>query len=238
MMLKSEGAFYSNQKQKMLSDELSKRISQDNSGAQDAQDGTMEEIANWLRRGYKASEAERNGHKLPPSPHDITLPEHIAAEQYALDHGLWVDDDSELGLMGPSGDENYCYYNKDGSIVYKVNMLTHSGERIFSVFEKVIIHNQIFPETRYSFVGFTNMGYTRSAFPIFSQYYVQNAENASFDEIARHMTSLGFSPTQEKRGGWQNGKYLVWDLLPKNVLRDADGDIYVIDAEFIELPQR
>lgn len=82
------------------------------------------------------------------------------------------------------------------------------------------------------------MGYARSVFPIFSQYYVQNAENASLEEIATHMESLGFSPSDEKRGGWQNGQYLVWDLLPKNVLRDTEGDIYVVDAEFKKLPQR
>lgn len=198
----------------------------------------MEEVADWLRRGNQAGAAERDGHELPPSPHGITLPEHRAAEQYAMAHGVWFDDDSLLGVMGPSGDENYCYYNQDGSIVYKVNMLTHSSERILSVFEKVKIHNRIFPETRYTFVGFTNMGYARSAFPIFSQYYVQNAENASEEEIADHMTRLGFTPVLDKRGGWQNGEYLAWDLLPKNVLRDIDGDIFVIDAEFAKSSQR
>lgn len=55
------------------------------------------------------------------------------------------------------------------------------------------------------------------------------------EEIANYMKTLGFSPVAEKRGGWQNGIYLVWDILPKNVLRDADGDIFVIDAEFERL---
>lgn len=219
----------------MQNDELSERLPQDNRGAQDAQDGAMEEIADWLRRSHQAGSDERDGHEFPPSPHGLTLPEHIAAEQYAMTHGVWFDDDSALGEMGPNGDENYCYYNADGSIVYKVNMLTHSGESIVKVFDKILIHNQLFPDTRYNFVGFTNMGYARSAFPIFSQYYVQNAKNATMEEIADFMLHLGFIPSQEKSGGWQNGKYLVWDLLPKNVLRDADGDIYVIDAEFKEL---
>lgn len=79
------------------------------------------------------------------------------------------------------------------------------------------------------------MGHARSAFPIFSQYYVQKAENASEEEIALHMASLGFTPVKEERGGWHNGEYLIWDLLPKNVLRDAEGDIFVIDAEFEKL---
>ena len=28
-----------------------------------------------------------------------------------------------------------------------------------------------------------------------------------------------------------NNEFIVWDLVPRNVLRDKDGDIYVIDAE-------
>ena len=28
-----------------------------------------------------------------------------------------------------------------------------------------------------------------------------------------------------------NSDYNVWDLIPRNVLRDNDGDIYVVDAE-------
>ena len=31
--------------------------------------------------------------------------------------------------------------------------------------------------------------------------------------------------------GYSNGTYLVWDVVPRNVLVDADGDMYVVDAE-------
>jgi hypothetical protein len=44
------------------------------------------------------------------------------------------------------------------------------------------------------------------------------------------MSALGF----EKEGGagrFSNGEYMVWDVLPRNVLVDKDGDMYVIDAE-------
>lgn len=32
-------------------------------------------------------------------------------------------------------------------------------------------------------------------------------------------------------GSYANDTYTVWDLIPRNVLRDCDGDIFVIDAE-------
>ena len=47
------------------------------------------------------------------------------------------------------------------------------------------------------------------------------------------MAALGFEST-EKKGCYTNPKYTVWDVLPRNVLKDKDGDIFVIDAE-IEL---
>lgn len=44
------------------------------------------------------------------------------------------------------------------------------------------------------------------------------------------MAALGFNK-QEEKGRYTNGLYTVWDLLSRNVLRDHDGDIFVVDAE-------
>lgn len=44
------------------------------------------------------------------------------------------------------------------------------------------------------------------------------------------MAALGFNRL-EQAGRYANEVYTVWDLIPKNVLRDHDGDIYVVDAE-------
>ena len=44
------------------------------------------------------------------------------------------------------------------------------------------------------------------------------------------MSALGFTKQNDK-GRYVNADYEVWDLLPRNVLKDNDGDIYVIDAE-------
>ena len=38
----------------------------------------------------------------------------------------------------------------------------------------------------------------------------------------------------EKRtqdGRFRNSQYEVWDIVPRNVLVDAEGDIFVVDAE-------
>ena len=44
------------------------------------------------------------------------------------------------------------------------------------------------------------------------------------------MAALGFN-REEGEGRYSNAEYTVWDLIPRNVLRDRDGDIFVVDAE-------
>lgn len=44
------------------------------------------------------------------------------------------------------------------------------------------------------------------------------------------MAALGFSK-KDSEGRFINQDYEVWDLLPRNVLKDSDGDIYIVDAE-------
>ena len=48
----------------------------------------------------------------------------------------------------------------------------------------------------------------------------------SFDRMA----ALGFEKTAEE-GRFRNNLYEVWDLVPRNVLVDDEGDVYVVDAE-------
>ena len=48
--------------------------------------------------------------------------------------------------------------------------------------------------------------------------------------IDTYMAALGFVKTSEE-GRFTNGEYEAWDLLPRNVLVDSEGDIFVVDAE-------
>ena len=43
-------------------------------------------------------------------------------------------------------------------------------------------------------------------------------------------TYLGFEKATDE-GRFSNGRYIVWDAIPRNVLVDAEGDIFVVDAE-------
>jgi hypothetical protein len=48
--------------------------------------------------------------------------------------------------------------------------------------------------------------------------------------IDTYMAALGFEKTVQD-GRFRNSQYEVWDIVPRNVLVDAEGDIFVVDAE-------
>lgn len=216
-----------------MNNDLSERISQDFYREKIESDRRNAEVADWLFRSCQTDSSEFDRAELLKSSHGLISRESIVAEDYAMAHNIWFKDASLLGMPGACGDENYCYLSPDGLTIYKVNVLSHSSDRILPIFNKILIHNELFPETRYDFVGFTNMGFARSAYPIFKQIMVKDADNAKPEEIADFMTALSFCPAPEKNkpAAWKNDNYLVWDLQPKNVLMDKDHNLYVIDAE-------
>ena len=73
---------------------------------------------------------------------------------YAKDNGMWIpmSDIFDLGVPGPSGNENDTYVSND--IIYKVNNLLNSAS-ILRLLEKISAHNNLFPNTFYGLYGFT-----------------------------------------------------------------------------------
>ena len=210
--------------------DISKSISQRSSGEKDTENHRIEEIANELRGCCQLHEKEsRVGKK------DVIYfeDEQRATEQFAKTHGLWMpmSDIFDLGVPGPSGNENDTYISND--TIFKVNNLLNS-KGIVSLLERVILHNTIFPETFYFLIGFT--GYDgRSVMPILRQDLIKEAQPATVVEIDTYMAAIGFTK-MKALGHYTNGTYIVWDVVPRNVLKDKDGDIYVIDAEIKRLP--
>lgn len=66
--------------------------------------------------------------------------------------------------------------------------------------------------------------------PIFKQSLIKEAAPATAIEISTYMAALGFNSTSTN-GRFTNDELEVWDLLPRNVLNDNEGDIFFIDAE-------
>ena len=99
--------------------------------------------------------------------------------------------------------------------------------------EKIALHNDLFYDTAYTLYAFTGFE-GRTIMPVFQQRLVKNAQPATNIEIETYMAALGFMKINDK-GHFSNGKYEVWDLVPRNVLKDKEGDTFVIDAEIKRL---
>ena len=89
-----------------------------------------------------------------------------------------------------------------------------------ALLDRVALHNSLFPETAYEFVGLAGFG-SGQVYPIFKQRYIPENTFATEAEIDAYMRSIGFTSTG-REAEYSNGQYTVGDLRPRNVLKDAD----------------
>ena len=111
-----------------MSYDIFQPVPQGSIGAQDAVNSRIEVIANELRRRCKLYEAQR-GDSRPHVNHFEA--EQRVAETFAKEHGLWLPMERvfDLGIPGPSGNENDTYVADDS--IYKVNNLLNCGSTLF-----------------------------------------------------------------------------------------------------------
>ena len=207
-----------------MSDDIFQSVSQRSRGEEIAENRRIYEVTDELHRRCQLYEAQLRDGKECVSRFEV---EQRVAEQYAKENGIWIPihEVFDLGIPGPSGNENDTYVSND--IVYKVNNLLNSGS-ILKLLDKITWHNILFYDTFYSFYGFTGFD-GRSVMPILKQSLVKNATPATSIEIDTYMAAIGFTKLDE--GRYANKNYEVWDLVPRNVLKDSSGDIFIIDAE-------
>ena len=215
-----------------MNDDILESVSQRGSDEETAENRRIHEIADGLRRGCQLYEAQLRNGKSHVSHFDA---EQRVAEQYAKDNGIWLPMSNvfALGIPGPSGNENDTYVSND--IIYKVNNLLNSGS-ITRLLEKIAMHNDLFYDTAYSFYAFTGFE-GRTIMPVLQQRLVKNAQPATNIEIETYMAAIGFTKMSNE-GRFANATYEVWDLLPRNVLKDKDGDLFVIDAEIRRITEK
>lgn len=159
------------------------------------------------------------------------------AIQWAREHHCIVDLFGTFAkehhlLLFQSGNESENWIDPTTNLVYKMNTLMHVGGDLLKLFNRVELYNHLFPHIALQFVGFHVMS-EDNAYPVFTQPFVDNVRFATSTEILSYMKSRGFEP-QEKDGIFCDGKYLLSDIRPKNVLASEDGlAIFVIDADVI-----
>ena len=205
--------------------DIPESVSQRGSGEETAENRRINEIADELRRRCQLYEAQLRDSQGDVNHLDV---EQRVAELYAKENGMWLPMSNvfDLGVPGPCGNENDTFVSND--IIYKVNNLLNTGS-ILRLLDRVTWHNNLFYDTAYSLYTFTGFD-GRTIMPVLKQRLIKDAVPATSIEIGTYMAAIGFSK-QNDEGRYANDEYVVWDLVPRNVLRDKDGDIYVVDAE-------
>ena len=208
-----------------MSNDLSESVSQGSYGAYDEENRRIQEVSDELRRRCQLYEAQLRDGQSDVNHLEV---EQRVAEQYAKDNGMWlsISDVFDLGVPGPSGNENDTYVSND--IIYKVNNLLNTGS-ILHLLDRVMWHNNLFYDTAYTLHAFTGFE-GRTIMPVLQQRLIKDAVPATAIEIETYMAAIGFTKLNDE-GRYANDEYVVWDLVPRNVLRDKDGDIFIIDAE-------
>jgi len=203
-------------------DGIPEPVSQGEHRTQTEADRRMEEVSSSIER--ICQEAIRDA---PTSGRDLSRQEEIATERFAKENDLWIpfSNVDNFGEPYPGGNENIVYYNQNESAVYKVNNLINAGS-ITKLIAQILLHNKIFPDTPYELVGFTGFE-GRSIYPVLKQSHIDISSFATPEEIADYMHSLGFNQVSDSK--FTDEKYIVSDLFPRNVLKDKQGNIYVID---------
>lgn len=215
-----------------MNHDLPQSVPQGSNGAMPKEGCPIEIFATELRRRIKegsgnASENFRDVSSVNPQD------EALIAEDLARTEGMWMDfsEIANLGTPFPNGVENDVFLNSNGNLIYKVNNLMTS-KTLLALFDRLILHNSLFPQTGYKLKGFTGFG-NGSIYPILSQDFIPNEREATPIEIDMYMAALGFQKISDAK--YSNETIEVSDLHSRNVLRDKDGDLYVIDAEIKRL---
>ncbi len=157
-----------------------------------------------------------------------------ALEQWAKASGHWhtdlrefTDDEEPIG----GGTDSDVYTAKDGAHVIKLSKGKPEGKRFRPDIDNIPLFNYVFPNSKYRILGYGDFG--KGFVRILEQPYVdfKNSEPLQEEERVAYMEGLGFAPINKENTAFSNGEIVAADLQKSNVVKDAAGNISVIDAD-------
>lgn len=128
------------------------------------------------------------------------------------------------------GGENQVIHADD--VVYKRNNLAFHTSYL-EYFERLVMHNYLFPDTLYVFEGLMLVQEPDDEYPqlrpVVSQKALWAVRGATRDEVETLMNQLGFVRRYEDNYVNADQTLFIEDLHDQNVLVDATGDLLVFD---------
>ena len=148
-------------------------------------------------------------------------------KDWAISNHCWIDR-TTLGTYSDRGSENEVYASLDSRYVYKLNDFRYSDDNLNAFFERIHIHNQLFPDCAYEFIGFAENRDGKTC-AVLRQTFIVAQREATQEEIDEETLRLGFHK-EEDEGYFTNNEYDIFDAVPNNVLMGDDGLLYFIDT--------
>lgn len=147
-------------------------------------------------------------------------------KNWAITNHCWMEN-TTLGTFSDRGSENEVYASLDSKYVYKLNDFRYSDDNLTPFFERISMHNQLFPDCAYKFIGFSE-NQDGKICAVLCQPFILAQREATQQEIDEELVRLGFH--KELDGYFTNDKYDIFDAVPNNVLMGDDGHLYFIDT--------
>ena len=155
-------------------------------------------------------------------------------QEWAEENGVWHEDvdkefkESGLEYIG-EGQESIVY--RDGNNVIKLT--TTNNYRDYQDFlDSIIARNTIFPNSSVKILGagtITKQGESGWISIIVQQPLIENAEEATQEDIDNLVKDLGLKKANEEENRYYNEDYVFTDLAPRNILKNKEGELFFID---------
>jgi hypothetical protein len=138
--------------------------------------------------------------------------------------------DEELYLT--EGGEAKVYFSKDSNHVIKLNDGIYYSTWL-DFFNSICIHNLVFPETAYTFLGFTIKAETLYA--VLKQDFIISNASADLNEVELYLNNNGFVRT--KRNDYCNSELSLKleDIHDENVIKQNDGYFFIDTVFYIDI---
>lgn len=149
-------------------------------------------------------------------------------KQWAIKNHIWISNISQLGEFSDRGSENEVYMDAEHHVVNKLNDFRYADDNLEPFFQRIRIHNKLFPDCAYTFKGFSENQEGKTC-AVIEQPFIRADREASIEEIAGALALMGFIPMCDGEY-FTNGEVDIFDAVPNNIIHGIDCNLYFIDT--------
>jgi hypothetical protein len=152
----------------------------------------------------------------------------VLLEAYCKDHNLWVYDVPHQGPFFARGGEARVYLDTDNRNVIKLNDGVYYATWL-EFFNSVLLHNFIFQNTAYDFLGFTKE--EGVLYAVLKQPFIISEGQVELEEIQKLLIFNGFENSRRNDYVHKELGLILEDMHDENVLVSSD-TLFFIDTVF------